>query len=292
MKKTFFPEEFIEKYSKFCKSEWKEFFETIRKKQPKSVWINTKKTHPDLIYKKLEEKNIFFKKYSFSEQGFETNLEKPGNLEEFKKGIISLQEKAAMLPVIALKINKYDVVLDACSAPGMKTIQASNFAKKVIAVDVNTERTKSLLHNKGKYALNNVIVKRMDVRNLKDKFDKIILDTPCSSEGLIRKKRGALKNWSQELVERKAIIQKELLSHCFELLKNGGELVYSTCSFSPEENEEVVLHLLKNKKNAIVEKIELEGIKIRENKLCENCVRLWPQDNNTQQFFIAKIKKL
>jgi tRNA (cytosine49-C5)-methyltransferase len=148
-----------------------------------------------------------------------------------------------------------------------------------------------LLHNKGKYALNNVIVKRMDVRNLNDKFDKIILDAPCSSEGLVRKKRGALKNWSQTLVERKAIIQKELLLHCFELLKNGGELVYSTCSFSPEENEEVILYLLKNKKNAIVEKVELDGIKIRENELCKNCVRLWPQDNNTQQFFIAKIKK-
>lgn len=291
MKKTFFPKEFIEKYKKLLCDEWEDFFSTIQKKQPKSIWINTKKIHPKALVQKLEEKNIFLKKYSFSNQSFEINLKKPGELEEFKTGEISLQEKGAMLPVIALEICKNDFVLDACAAPGMKTIQASNFAKKVIACDVNSTRIKSLLHNKTKYDLNNVEVKRSDVRNLKEKFDKIILDAPCSSEGLVRKKRDALKNWNEELVRRKAKIQKELIIHCFDLLKENGEMIYSTCSFSPEENEEVVMHLLNQKNNAKIIKIELDGIKIRKNKLCENCVRLYPQDNNTQQFFIAKIKK-
>jgi tRNA (cytosine49-C5)-methyltransferase len=291
MKKTFFPKEFITKYKAFCGDEWEAFFETIQKKQAKSVWINNKKTHPDNIYKKLEEKDLSFKKYSFSEQAFEILMEKPGELEEFKKGKISLQEKGAMLPVLALGIEEEDIVLDACAAPGMKTIQASNFAKKVLAIDVNSERIKSLIHNKGKYALNNVEIKRTDLRNINKKFNKIILDAPCSSEGLIRKKRDALKGWSQALVERKAELQKELILKCFDLLKEKGEMIYATCSFAKEEDEDVVNYLLKERENARVKKIELEGIKIRENDLCKNCVRLWPQDNNTQQFFFAKIKK-
>jgi NOL1/NOP2/sun family putative RNA methylase len=291
MKKTFFPEEFINKYKEFCGDEWDEFFKSIQTKQPKSAWINTKKVGTDQIYKKLEEKDIFFKKYSFSKQAFEINMKKPAELEEFKKGKISLQEKGAMLPVVALGISEDDIVLDACSAPGMKTIQAATFAKKVTSCDVNSERIKSLLHNKSKYGLNNVEIKRTDVRNIKEKFDKIILDAPCSSEGLVRKKRDALKGWSQKLVERKSEIQKELILHCFDLLKEGGEMVYATCSFAPEENEEVVNYLIKKRNTAKTVKINLEGIKIRENKSCVNCVRLWPQDNDTQQFFFVKIKK-
>ena len=291
MKKTFFPEEFIEKYSTLLGNEWNKFLETIKQKQPKSVWINTNKLGASIVHKKLSEKDIVFKKYIFSDQAFEIEMEKPGDLELFKRGKISLQEKAAMLPVIALAPTKDDYVLDACAAPGMKTIQLSNLAGKVLAIDVNSERIKSLIHNKGKYALHNVKVERTDVRNIKEKFDKIVLDAPCSSEGLVRKKRNALKGWSMEIVQRKSELQKELIIHCFDLLKNGGEMVYATCSFAPEENEEVVLHLLKERKDAKIIPVKLAGIKIRENKLCEHCVRLYPQDNNTQQFFLVKIKK-
>ncbi len=291
MKKTYFPQEFIDKYSAFLGNEWQDFFETIKKKQPKSAWINTNKCQIDEIYKKIEEKDIVFGKYSFSKQAFEIEMEKPSELEEFTQGEIALQEKAAMLPAIALGVGKEDAVLDACAAPGMKTIQLSNFAKKVIACDVNSTRITALLHNKAKYNLDNVEVRRVDVRNIKEKFDKILLDAPCSSEGLVRKKRDALKGWSQALVERKSKAQKELILHCFDLLKEGGEMIYATCSFAKEENEDVVNFLLK-KRNAKIMNVNLEGIKIRPNKFSKNCVRLYPQDNNTQQFFFAKIKKL
>ncbi len=292
MKKTFFPKEFIEKYKKLLGDEWEIFFEIISQKEPKSIWINTKKADLVKTKQKIEEKSIVLKKYSFSELAFEINCKKPSTLEEYKRGEISIQEKASMLPVIALNIEKNDVVLDACAAPGMKTIQLSNLAKRVIATDVNSERTKSLIHNKMFFNLDNVLVKRIDVRNLKEKFNKILLDAPCSSEGLVRKKRDALRGWSQELVLRKAKNQKELLLHCFDLLNVNGEIVYSTCSFAPEENEEVILDLLKQRTNAKIIPIKLDGIIIRKNVLCENCVRLFPQDNNTQQFFIAKIKKM
>ena len=298
--KTFFPEEFLTKYKALLGDEWDTFFECITTKKPKSFWVNTNKTTVEEVKKSLKLKKIDFEEFDFDKRAFFINMEKPGDLEEFKNGKISLQEKAAMLPVIALNPTVQDIVLDACAAPGMKTIQLSNLMNnkgRILACDVNSERIKSLEINKKKYSLINATAKRIDFRNLlpkyKEKFDKILLDAPCSSEGLVRKDREALREWSHKLVDRKAQTQKELIFAAFDLLKKGGEMIYSTCSFSPEENENVVNYLLTQRKNAEVMNVEelLRGVKIRKNTLCENCVRLYPQDNDTQQFFLAKIRK-
>lgn len=297
-KKTFFPEEFIDKYKEILGNEWGVFFNCIQRKQPKSFWLNSNKAQLTETIPSLENHGVKLEQLPFHEQAFGLDYERPGSLREFEFGKISLQEKAAMLPAIVLAPREKEFVLDACAAPGMKTIQLSNLMQnkgKIVACDVNSERIKPLLLNKEKYELKNVEVKRIDFRNLlpaqKEKFDKVLLDAPCSSEGLVRKDRDALRDWNEKLVQRKATTQKELILAAFELLRVGGEMVYATCSFAPEENEEVVLKLLDTYKNAEVMKIEIPGIKIRENKLCKNCVRLYPQDNDTQQFFLAKIKK-
>jgi tRNA (cytosine49-C5)-methyltransferase len=291
MRTTYFPEEFLSKYKKFCGKEWPEFFKTIGEKQPKSFWVNSHKTNVNEITTFLKKQNIPFEQYPFSKQAFFIDYQKPGDLIIFKTGKISMQEKAAMLPVIALNPSKEDFVLDACAAPGMKTIQLSNMSGQVVAVDVNDLRTKSLLHNKITYNLTNTRVIRNDVRNIKEKFDKIMLDAPCSSEGLVRKRKEALKGWSQKLVNSKAKAQKNMIIECFDMLKPHGEMVYATCSFAKEENEDIVNFLLEKREDAKIMPVKIEGIKIRENKWCKNAVRLWPQDNNTQQFFFAKIRK-
>jgi NOL1/NOP2/sun family putative RNA methylase len=292
---TIFPKEFIKKYSEMLGSEWEIFFETIKRKQPKSVWVNSNKSSPEKIMKSLSEKKIAFKQLSFHGQAFSIEYDRPGSLAEYLSGEISIQEKASMLSVIALNPQKTDYVFDACAAPGMKTIQLSNLAGKVLATELHTKRYDDLLATKKLFALENVETKRIDFRNIKrnKRFDKVLLDAPCSSEGLVRKKRDALVSWSQKLVRQKAAIQKNLIVKAFNYLKSGGEMVYSTCSFAPEENEEVVCFLLDKFSAASVENVEplLKGIKIRKNELCENCIRLYPQDNDTQQFFLAKIRK-
>jgi NOL1/NOP2/sun family putative RNA methylase len=298
IKKTFFPEDFVDKYKQFLGEEWPAFFSCIQQKQPKAFWLNSNKATLSETIPSLKKHGVEMEELLFHPQAFGIDYERPGSLREFEFGKISLQEKAAMLPAIVLAPKETDTVLDACAAPGMKTIQLSNLMHnkgKIIACDVNSERIKSLEFNKNKYDLKNVEVKRIDFRNLEkeysQKFDKILLDAPCSSEGLVRKEREALRDWSEKLVERKSVIQKELILSAFRMLKKGGEMVYATCSFAPEENEEVVLNLLSTFSNAEVLKVEIKGIKIRENNLCKNCVRLYPQDNNTQQFFFAKIRK-
>lgn len=82
-----------------------------------------------------------------------------------------------------------------------------------------------------------------------------------------------------------------MIVRAFDYLKEGGVMVYSTCSFAIEENEEVINYLISQRKNVVIERINLEGVKIRGNNYCKNCVRLYPQDNDTQQFFLARIKK-
>lgn len=302
MRKTYFPQQFLDKYQNLLGKEWMEFFEAIKNKQPKAFWVNTNKTSIVEVEKSLKQKGIKFERLPFHEQAFFIEYNVPGHLEEYQKGLISIQEKASMLPVVALNASKNDYALDATAAPGMKTIQLSNLAGKVLATEVHSKRFAILKRTIERFKLENVEAKRIDFRNLKrnKRFDKILLDAPCSSEGLVRKKREALVDWSQKLVEKKSAEQKHLIVRAFDYLKKGGEMVYSTCTFAPEEDEEVILHLLKERNGskgkeeigkAVAVPIELKGIKIRENKLCENCVRLYPQDNDTQQFFMAKIRK-
>ncbi len=295
MQKTFFPTSFITRYKELLGEEWDDFYKCISEKKPKSFWVNTNLATIDEVIKELKELNINFRNLGFSSQAFEIDMQKPGDLKLYKEGKISLQEKASMMPAVALGVNQSDIVFDTCAAPGMKTLQLSNFATngKVLATDVNSKRAETLEIIKEKFNLKNVEIKRIDFRNIKrnKRFDKVLLDAPCSSEGIVRKSREALINWSPQLVRKKAAIQKNLITKAFDYLKEDGEMIYSTCSFAPEENEEVVLHLLKERENAKIEKFELNGIKIRKNEICENCVRFYPQDNNTQQFFIAKIKK-
>ena len=295
MNNTFFPNSFVKKYKELLGDEWDEFLKCISQKKPKSFWVNTNLATIEEVKEELTKKGISFEQLPFHPQAFEIFILKPGDLGLYKLGKISLQEKASIMPAVALGVNETDTVFDTCASPGMKTIQLSNFATKgnILATDVNSKRSEILKEIKEKFKLNNVQTKRIDFRNIKrnKRFDKILLDAPCSSEGIVRKSREALVYWSPELVRKKAAIQKNLITKAFDYLKDGGEMIYSTCSFAPEENEEVVMHLLKEKKNASVEKINLPGIKMRENKICKNCVRFYPQDNNTQQFFIAKIKK-
>ena len=293
MRNTYFPRQFLDKYSALLGKEWDEFYKVIQTKQPKSFWVNTNKSTINEALDSLKKKNISFKWLKFHEQAYSIDFSTPGQLEEYRNGLISIQEKAAMLPVIALAPTKDDYILDACSAPGMKTIQLSNLAGKVFAAELNTKRFEILQKTISRFDLKNVEAKRIDFRNLKrnKRFDKILLDVVCSSEGLVRKKREALLGWSENLVKRKAHDQKHMLVRAFDYLKDGGEMVYSTCSFAPEENEEVINYFLSRRTNATIEPIKLEGIKVRENKLCKNCIRLYPQDNDTQQFFLAKIKK-
>jgi len=302
---TFIPEEFRKKYSGLAGSESAEFFEACATKIPKSIWMNSLKIRPEILARDLRKKGWKIERL-FHENAYSVGgIDRPGQSEEFKRGLFNLQEKAAMIPAIALGAGKRDTALDATAAPGNKTLQMAcimNGAGKIIAVEKNVERFRSMKLNAQKWGLKNAVLKRMDLLDARRKsvFEKILLDAPCSSEGFMRKDFDALRNWNMELVMRKAQLQKKLMEKCLEMLKPEGILVYSTCTFAPEENEEVVQEIIKGGKAELMA-VKIPGFKIRAglteyngkkfDSSMEKAARIWPQDNDTQQFFLAKIRK-
>lgn len=308
MKKTFLPESFVEKYKELLGKDSEKFFKSCCTKIPKSIWANSLKINPKQLEKILKEKGWELKPLKFNENAFLLeNIEKPGDSEEFNLGLFNLQERASMLPVLVLDPEENEKILDFTAAPGSKTLQLSCIMGnkgKIFAIEKEFTRYKSLNFNINKFGMGNVETRCMNALAFGEcnVFDKVLLDAPCSSEGLVRKEFDALKHWSLHLVKRKSKLQKRLILKAFDALKENGILVYSVCSLSPEECENVVDFLLKKRQNAKTEKIKIKGIKCGEgilkygekefNKQVKNCCRLWPHKNDCQAFFIAKIRKM
>ena len=168
-------------------------------------------------------------------------------------GAYYLQEPSAMCVAYLLGFDEGEKVLDLCAAPGGKTIQTSlllNDTGVIISNDLSKKRTGSILENVERLGLGNIIITNNDFslidENYRNYFDKIILDAPCSGSGMFRKQSEMKEDWSIQKVIKFAEIQKELIKMCYKMLKPGGKMSYSTCSFSKEENEDIVQYLLKS----------------------------------------------
>ena len=168
-------------------------------------------------------------------------------------GCFYLQEPSAMLPAFLLNPESGDLVLDLCAAPGGKSMQASflmNNEGLIIANDISKSRAFAISENAERLGRGNLLITNNDFSLIYDKylntFDKIILDAPCSGSGMFRKENKMMEDWSIQKVYKNADIQKSLILMAYQMLKPGGKMVYSTCSFSYEEDEEVIAHLLNN----------------------------------------------
>ncbi|NLB48445.1 MAG: RsmB/NOP family class I SAM-dependent RNA methyltransferase, partial [Erysipelotrichia bacterium] len=168
-------------------------------------------------------------------------------------GCFYLQEPSAMVVSYLLNPLPDETVLDLCAAPGGKSVQASFLMRNqgaIIANDISRSRCRAILENVERLGLGNIIITNNDFALIANRylnyFDKIIVDAPCSGSGMFRKDERLKDDWSYQKVLKYAAVQKELLALAFSMLKPGGTLVYATCSFSYEENEEVVATLLNN----------------------------------------------
>ena len=166
-------------------------------------------------------------------------------------GCFYLQEPSAMLPAFLLSPEEGDLVLDLCAAPGGKSMQASllmNNKGLIVSNDISKQRAFSIVENAERLGRGNLLITNNDFSLIYDKFintfDKIILDAPCSGSGMFRKESKMQEDWSYQKVLKFAEIQKSLILMAYSMLKPGGVMVYSTCSFSYEEDEEVIDYLL------------------------------------------------
>ena len=219
----------------------------------------------------------------------------PGKSLLFEIGAFYLLEPCSPLVAYFLSPSENDLVLDLAAAPGGKCIHASFLMTnhgQILANEIRSSRAEILSSNIEKYGRKNVIVCSEDPEKLEnrfpDTFSKIILDAPCSGSGMFRKEQKMREDWSLEKVHRCAALQKELILMAYNMLIPGGELVYSTCSFSYEEDEEVIDFLL-SKTDAVLLSIPFFPGEYRSSM--KEAVHLFPHRFQGEGHFIAKIKK-
>ncbi|MAG78335.1 SAM-dependent tRNA/rRNA cytosine-C5 methylase [archaeon] len=260
-----------------------------------AIRVNTLKTTKEKLIKRLEARHIEVEEIPFLENGLYI-IRSPFavvSTPEYLLGLFYIQEAASQLPVPVLNPKK--LCLDACAAPGSKTTQIAEQCP-VIAVDSREDRLVALQNNVERLGITNCKAYNLDFRGVKDKFDYILLDAPCSGNFVTEGKMWFRKQ-SMKRIQERSELQKSLISHAIELLNKNGTLVYSTCSLEPEENELIIQYALENHKIKLetVNTIGDPGITNPfDNKLnseIKKCRRLWPWKTNTQGFFIAKIRK-
>ena len=233
----------------------------------------------------------------------EDELHPLGNSAEHLAGLCYIQEASSMMPVAALfhffEKSETSILLDAAAAPGSKTTQmAANMKNRglIIANEFSSSRIKMLHANIQRCGIKNVALTHFDAavfgKWLPDTFDAILLDAPCSGEGTVRKDRYAMKNWSQSAIESIAAMQQELILSAFHALKENGILIYSTCTLSHEENQDIC-HFLKNRFPEHIEFLDLNSLfpGAHKTRTEEGFLHIWPQVYDSEGFFVAAIKK-
>lgn len=298
------------------KAEAEKFFEISYTKCPSSIRCNTLKIRVEDLKKRLENYGWKLRQpfAKFPEVMIIDSKLEPGELGKTREHLLGyyyVQEISSMLPMLALRPEAGDFVLDLCASPGSKTTQAAAMMENggtIIANEISMGRIGILNSNLERCGVMNSIVTRKEgvalcERLLKKshiRFDKILVDAPCSGEGTLRKSPKTFLMWNENMIRKIARTQRKLAVAALRLLKVGGVMIYSTCTLAPEEDEMIVDYLVKNFE------IEIEALrlplKFREG-VCEwegkklddevkKCLRLYPQDNNTDGFFVAKIRKL
>ena len=306
--KYVFKEKFIDRYSKL--TDWEEFKTCSLSFLRKSIRVNTLKIDIDSCARRLAdawnlEPVLWCKEGFFIEhKGGRLDV---GNTIEHTLGYYYVQEAASMIPPIVLDPKPGETVLDMAASPGSKASQMAQYMKNkgiLVANDVKGDRLAALGINMQRIGSYNHITTLMPGQRFARsniQFDKVLVDAPCSGVGTIRKSPKTIRMWNPNMVKRLTHVQRKLVMTAWDILKPGGTMVYSTCTLEPEENEGVVSHLLENAPDARMLEIDLplkrsdpilsfEGEEYHPE--VHNCLRLWPQDNDTAGFFVAGIRKV
>jgi len=300
-----FKDGFVERYSQL--TDFEQFKEYSLKYPRRSIRVNTLKMNVADVKKRLQKK-WRMKPVPWCNEGF--FVEHPegrrdiGNTVEHVLGYIYVQEASSMIPPIVLDVKPGEIVLDMCASPGSKSTQMAAMMQNkgmLVCNDYKGARLAPLGINLQRIGSTNTMISLMEGRFFKNMtFDKILVDAPCSGTGTIRKSLKTLRIWNPNMIRRLGGTQKQLLNTAFGVVKDGGTVVYSTCSLEPEEDEAVIDDFLSKHNDAQLEKIDVnvkssqpvmkfEGETYSEE--VSKCLRIWPQDNDTEGFFIAKIRK-
>ncbi|PSP96431.1 SAM-dependent methyltransferase [Halobacteriales archaeon QS_4_70_19] len=283
------------------------FREACARPLPAVVRVNEIEAAPDEVRAGLREEGIPFETADWHDGLLRLPEGDPGHSWAYAHGWVYGQEEVSAVPALVLDPEPGERVFDPCAAPGSKTTQLAALMEDtglLVANDSNLGRLSALRSNAERCGVSNVLVTRSDARNFSlqpfddEPFDRVLVDVPCSCEGTIRKNPDALADWTLDHVEGVSGVQKGILERAVEVTRPGGTVVYSTCTFAPEENEAVLDHALRNSECELVPfDLPLEsrpGVTAWDgaeyDPAVERARRIYPHHNDTGGFFCAKLE--
>lgn len=298
------PELFEEKMRRLLGEDFEEYEKHLDDPAYYGIRVNTLKISVEDFLKICPFKVT---KVPWIDNGFYVDREeKPSKHPYYHAGLYYIQEPSAMTPASYLPVGPGDRVLDLCGAPGGKSTELGaklNGEGLLVSNDVSISRTKALIRNIEMFGIRNDMILCTEAKYLVPSmtgfFNKILIDAPCSGEGMFRKGNNEIKNWQQKGSEPYAKLQREIVDDAIKLLAPGGMLLYSTCTFSPEENEQVIEYLLeKNDDLSLVPMKMCEGFDhghpewtLTGREDIKQCIRLWPHKIKGEGHFLALLKK-
>ncbi len=301
------PQSFTQRMKQLLQDEYEPFIRSYQAPRVHGLRVNTLKVD---VSRFLSMAPFPLRPVPWTTDGFYyPGDERPGKDPYYHAGLYYIQEPSAMLPAVVLQPQPGEKVLDLCAAPGGKTVQIAAALRGegvLITNDIHAGRTKALVKNIELYGIRNAVVTNESPQKLAQHFpqyfDRILVDAPCSGEGMFRKEPDMCKSWSEDGVEEFCIRQQEILQYVPRMLKPGGVVVYSTCTFSPQENEQTIDQFLRE--NPDFELLHIgrdHGISGGRRDWVESpflaevgldkTVRIWPHRTEGEGHYVALLKK-
>ncbi|BCZ28630.1 RsmF rRNA methyltransferase first C-terminal domain-containing protein [Claveliimonas bilis] len=300
------PETFQEKMKVLLKEEYNDYIACYDEPRYYGLRVNTKKITEEEFQKICP---FPIRPIPWIENGFYYDGEKdyPAKHPYYFAGLYYLQEPSAMTPANRLPVEPGERVLDLCAAPGGKATELGAKLKGrglLVANDISSSRAKGLLKNIELFGIGNVLVTSEEPGNLTahfpEYFDKILIDAPCSGEGMFRKDKKMVKAWEEHGPEYFSRIQRNIITQAASMLRPGGMLLYSTCTFDRRENEDIIAHLLEEYPEfRIMDMESYEGFTPGlseeaadgEERHLEKTVRIFPHKMHGEGHYLALVKK-
>lgn len=299
------PEAFDERIRKQLGSEYEDYIKCFDSGMYHGIRVNTAKISVEDF---LAISPFKLEPVPWTKNGFYYNPKEctPSKHPYYYAGLYYIQEPSAMTPASVLDIEGGDVVLDICAAPGGKSTELAaklHGTGMLISNDISNSRAKALLKNLELFGIGNMCVVSEPPNNLANSlgeiFDKILIDAPCSGEGMFRKSASMMTAWENNGTELFSKLQKGIVTEAARMLKPGGRMLYSTCTFSPEEDEQSVEYILSECEGMrLVDFDKYEGFDdgspewgLTGNPELSKCARLWPHHIKGEGHFVAMFEK-
>lgn len=280
--------------------ETEQIVQSLSSKSKVSLRVNSNAASKESIIEELTEAGFKITKSTVAKDGLICHNGLPVHTEAFKKGFITIQDESSMLVAEAMGVEESDLVLDACAAPGGKTVHMASYLRaevngKIIALDLHKNKIKKITENSVRLGVSDVVeAQALDARKSPEvfeaeSFDKILVDAPCSGLGLMRRKPDIRYQKTLDDIYSLQKVQLEILNSVSSLVKKGGRLIYSTCTITRKENDEVVERFVKENPDFVVEPVSVSHTDLKLSD--KGYLHLYPHLYGTDGFFIASLRK-